>query len=125
MPHEPWLQILGLEVSNDIFAPHSGHWDAGGLTGQIDPNRTFGLAYENRGAPRGAIQHRQLRWQCPKRGALVANQPAREADQHRRDGSKPQPLRYVTNGRGRGAGGTYNGAVTSSWEVERCRASGT
>jgi hypothetical protein len=34
---------------------------------------------------------------------LVADQPTREADQDRRQGGEPRPLRHVQNGRGRGA----------------------
>ena len=36
-------------------------------------------------------------------GAVVADQPAREADQDRREGRQPRPLRYLPDGRGRGA----------------------
>jgi len=36
------------------------------------------------------------------RGAVVADQPAREADQDRREGRQPRPLRYVSDGRGSG-----------------------
>src|SRR6266702_2566083 len=35
--------------------------------------------------------------------AVVADQPAREADQDRREGRQPRPLRYVSDGRGGGA----------------------
>ena len=34
---------------------------------------------------------------------MVADQPAREADQDRREGRQPRPLRYLPDGRGRGA----------------------
>ena len=36
-------------------------------------------------------------------GALVADQPAREAHQDRREGGEPWPLRHLPDGRGRGA----------------------
>ena len=36
-------------------------------------------------------------------GAVVADGPAREADQDRREGRQPRPLRHVPNGRGGGA----------------------
>ena len=35
--------------------------------------------------------------------AMVADQPAREADQDRRQGRQPRPLRHLPDGRGRGA----------------------
>jgi hypothetical protein len=35
-------------------------------------------------------------------GGMVADQPAREANQDRREGCQPQPLRHVPDGRGRG-----------------------
>jgi hypothetical protein len=37
------------------------------------------------------------------RGAVVADQPAREADQDRREGRQPRPIRHVPARRGRGA----------------------
>ena len=33
---------------------------------------------------------------------VIADQPAREADQDRREGRQPRPLRYVSDGRGSG-----------------------
>jgi hypothetical protein len=37
------------------------------------------------------------------RETVVGNQPTGEADQDRRQGGQPRPLRYVSDGRGRGA----------------------
>src|SRR5712671_2543027 len=42
-------------------------------------------------------------------GAVVADQPAREADQDRREGRPPRPLRHIPNGRGRGAATDVSG----------------
>ena len=36
-------------------------------------------------------------------GAMAADQPAGKADQDRRQGCQPRPLRHVPDGRGRGA----------------------
>jgi hypothetical protein len=38
----------------------------------------------------------------PKARGVVANQPAREADQERRHDRQPRLLRHIPNGRGRG-----------------------
>ena len=57
-------------------------------------------------APCTRLQPRQLHadaGDAKDRGAVIANEPAGEADQHRREGHKPRPLRHLPNGRGRGA----------------------
>jgi len=43
------------------------------------------------------------------RGAVVADQPAREADQDRRQGRQPWPLHCLPDGRGRGAAADVSG----------------
>jgi hypothetical protein len=40
-------------------------------------------------------------WRCEDGAAVVADQPAREADQDQRQGRQPQPLRDLPDGRGR------------------------
>src|SRR5271168_1491951 len=57
-------------------------------------------------APRACVQPWQLHadaGDAKDRGAVVADQPAREADQDRRQGRQPRALRYVSDGRSRGA----------------------
>jgi hypothetical protein len=46
---------------------------------------------------------RTLAMNAQDRGAVVANQPAREADQDRRQGGQPRAPRHLPDGRGRGA----------------------
>src|ERR1700716_4164305 len=57
-------------------------------------------------APRSCLQPWQFHadaGDAADRGAVVADQPARQADQDRREGRQPRALCYVPNGRGRGA----------------------
>jgi hypothetical protein len=57
-------------------------------------------------APRVGLKSRQLHadaGDAEDRGAVVVDQPAREADQDRRQGRQPRSLRHVPDGRGRGA----------------------
>ena len=57
-------------------------------------------------APCARLQPRQLHADARDAeggGTVVTDQPAGEADQDRRQGGQPRPLRYVPNGRGRGA----------------------
>src|SRR6516162_11266638 len=57
-------------------------------------------------APCPRVQPRQLHadaGNAASGGAVVADQPAREADQDRREGCEPRPLRHLPNGRNRGA----------------------
>jgi len=56
-------------------------------------------------APRSRVQPRQLHavaGNAESGGAVVADPPAREADQDRREGRKPRALRHLPDGRGRG-----------------------
>jgi hypothetical protein len=41
--------------------------------------------------------------------AVVAHQPARKADQDRREGRQSRPLRHLPNGRGRGVAADVRG----------------
>src|SRR5580692_6165239 len=43
------------------------------------------------------------RWIDAQGGGVVADQPAREVNQDRREGRQPWPLRHLPDGRGRGA----------------------
>src|SRR6516162_10183494 len=55
-------------------------------------------------APCAGLQSRQLHadaGDAPSDGVVVPDQPAREADQDRREGHQPWPLRDLPNGRGR------------------------
>src|ERR1700730_13372228 len=57
-------------------------------------------------APCTRLQPRQFHadaGNAQDRGAVVANQLAREADQDRRQGREPRPLRHLPDGRGRAA----------------------
>src|SRR5215204_3456917 len=50
-------------------------------------------------------------------GAVVADQPAREADQDRREGRQPRALRYLPDGRGRGATADVPGNFVADHEA--------
>jgi hypothetical protein len=73
---------------------------------QVDP-AIVPLLRRQRGspsAPRPGVQPWQLHadaGDAEDGGAVVADQPAREADQDRRKGRQPWALRYVSDGRGR------------------------
>ncbi|TMJ44406.1 MAG: hypothetical protein E6G90_17055 [Alphaproteobacteria bacterium] len=57
-------------------------------------------------APRAGLQSRQFHadaGDAKDGGTVVADQLAREADQDRRQGREPRPLRDLSDGRGRGA----------------------
>ena len=51
--------------------------------------------------------------------AVVADQPAREADQDRRQGRQPRPLRRLPIGRGLGVASDVCGNLVADWAVAR------
>jgi hypothetical protein len=75
---------------------------------QVDPP-VVPLLRRQRGSPsvaRARLQPRQLHadaGDAEDGGAVVADQPAGEADQDRRQGGLPRPVRHFPDGRGRGA----------------------
>jgi Transposase DDE domain group 1 len=53
------------------------------------------------------------------RGAVVADQPAREADQDRRQGPQPRPLRHLPIDRGLSVAADVCGNLVADWPVAR------
>ena len=75
---------------------------------QMDPAVMPDLRRQRRAssAPCAGLQSRQLHadaGDAEDGRTVVADQPAREADQDRREGRQPRPLRHLPDGRGRGA----------------------
>ena len=67
--------------------------------------RTFAANVARLQLPGPRLQPRQLHenpGDAQARGAVVGDQPAREADQDRREGRQPRSIRHLPNGRGRG-----------------------
>jgi hypothetical protein len=52
-------------------------------------------------------------------GVMVADQPAGKADQDRRQGGQPRPLRYLPIGRGLGVAADVCGNLVADWPVAR------
>ncbi len=89
-------------------ARHSGAMNQGRQgRAQVDPALMPFLRRQRRAssAPCAGLQSRQLHadaGDAPSDGVVVADQPARETDQDRREGRQPWPLRHIPNGRGLG-----------------------
>jgi hypothetical protein len=73
-------------------------------------------------APRARLQPWQLHahaGDAEGSGVVVADQPAGKADQDRRQGGQPRPLRYLPIGRGLGVAADVCGNLVADWPVAR------